>query len=185
MISKTKESSKPSPMEWLEQYIANKTGNRFNINDIHYQAITFFSLIWNLFEKIIFNCECTEEAIWAEGQKEPYIDSNTIQNTYCFLRSRYIVNDSPNELFNKLGFTFITRRGTSADNKHLVDIVKYLCNASNIQEMNCVCLMLAKRFRNNLFHGNKDLAMIWNEDDELFVVICQFLISYLDSKSDE
>lgn len=174
------ESHNSSSTLWLEDYVFQKTGNKYDIHEPHYQAITNFVLLWGLFESRFFGNNSSELRVWNYALTDSHADSETIHETFLFLRKRYVVKDMPNDQFYELGFSRVDSAGNKRYFKRLAELIDYLCNADTLTKENCACLALIWRFRNNLFHGNKNLAQIWNSDQELFEIACRYIIAQLD-----
>lgn len=183
MCKEPKEKSRSTA--WLEDYVLKQSGNPIDLSDRHSQAITIFALLWNLFEsRFLQNVD-----VWTEANRGPIpkLLEESINKVYGFLKQRYkdylgLADVKQQEQFYRiLGFIRL-ENGIEKKDSYRKKVYQFLSTPSSLEEKKYACLMVIYRYRNNLFHGNKDLARIWNERDlVLFEVVCDFLIAYLDA----
>ena len=181
----TESIEKSRSTSWLEDYFSKQAGNPINLSDSHSQVITNFTLLWNLFESRFLQVD----KIWTEANRGPIPKQfdKPINKAYRFIKQRYkdylgLTDANKEEQFYRiLGFIRL-ENGIEKKDSYRKKVYQFLSTPSSLEEKKYACLMVIYRYRNNLFHGNKDLARIWNERDlVLFEVVCDFLIAYLDA----
>lgn len=159
--------------KWLEKRFSDKTGYTISLYNRKFKPVHDFMLIWNIFErdvlrgkgdKIIYH----EKDVFEFG-KNKYPANEIICFFYFFLKERYTNSKNGAIRFEHLGLS----------SKKIDISVILFDNKSTISEMNQVCLTIAFRYRNNLFHGNKETADII-KDVELFEKTNAYLIAYID-----
>jgi hypothetical protein len=138
------------------------------------KSIFYFSLIWNLFEKIC----CGGEAKMADHPAQisnRYAEQCTevINPVWNHFFNRYIENGRPTATFQN--FEFKPR-----DNKPLVEaILKLNERATNTEKLETL-LRIAFRLRNNLFHGTKEIGRQLYEQKQNFFFINMLLANLIE-----
>lgn len=158
---------------WLEQYLSQKKGVLIKLSDPQYKIVSNFSLIWNLYETIL----AQKGRVCLSVSEEPSISDlhpRLIDESYSFFRGRYVDQET-----NKL-------------NEYYKDLIRYyrdkgkrkieqnLLSPCTIVEKHSMCLLIIKICRDNLFHGHKDLLLIWSQRD-LFFTINRYLAACIDA----
>lgn len=136
--------AKTVPMEWL---VATKGVH--GLEDVEFDAIRDFTLLWGLFEGTAMGTRGSQNEIAAAAGRMPL--PNPLPDAFAaalaFWRDRYWENDAPNAPFDALHF---------AQNQHRTDTLAVLGGGSDDPvEVTKALLQIAMRLRNNLFHGVK------------------------------
>lgn len=125
-----------------------------------------FALLWNLFELKFFNKFFKVEKIDSFIKNNAHnVDNNILNNSYLYFKNRYFENWRFNYIFKNLfnndeSKDFIFNSFTSDENKFKVII------------------LIIARFRNNLFHWEKEIKFI-EYQEENFKISNDFLMSLL------
>lgn len=158
------------PLAWVNEYTATATP----INEATFGPILQFSLMWNLFERDACgregnptNIEKSVESVFADGK----LNLHSFQEHLAYFRDRS----------QREGMT-IDRyldalKLTNAKGRNLVRGVL----AGSLSDPNNVVLALllvAHRIRNNLFHGEKEVAYLHAQVD-LFRTVNSLLATFL------
>lgn len=134
-----------------------------SLKDRDFNKITEFLLLWNLFEDRLFSSQFTIE------EAENYINNNVQKFDPClcnkifyYFQNHYAVNAQSGTLFlydccERLNF----RRN---DRKEFVDTTLSNEN-STLKDKMLASLIIVYRYRNNLFHGLKDITQINYQQD--------------------
>ncbi len=167
-------------IQWLNDYFDNTTN--FSREEIN--VVTDFSLLWNLFES-----KLAERANNGERLSVNYIrlsaiatqvsnESNHLrqQNFYesflHYFRERYVAaNNTTNDLFEGL-------RIRQPDIKNKVRKVLIAEEQAHEKVIESI-LIIIYRFRNNLFHGEKDLHNIHSQYEN-FKIANAFLMKVIE-----
>lgn len=137
-------------LNWLNKHFNNVPD--FNRDEIN--SVTDFSLMWNLLENELGNNQMSIDQLGVIARTiavKP--NCNDFYQPYLtYFQNRYITQNNTNNIFENLLF----RRN---DKKEFVaDVLKG--NLTNPQEIIEAILIIIYRFRNNLFHGEKELHNI-------------------------
>jgi len=117
-----------------------------NIDRDNVQYILDFVLLWNLFELRYCDKNCTKNKI----ENLNYWDISNLNWVFDYFKDRYINNS---EKFNNLNFESC-----------LKNIIKD--NLSNWTDKEKTILHIIYRFRNNMFHWEKEIYNIeWQEEN--------------------
>jgi hypothetical protein len=155
---------------WLEQ-------NRFyyQIDETRLQSIFYFSLIWNIYEKEL----CGKNAgIKTDPPKHSNIFANKADpeiflHVFDYFKNRYVLNGQATHYF-------ITFEFNSEPIKN--EVFGYLSSANTTKEEKLKALLyIAFRLRNNLFHGEKQVEKLY-EQNENFRQINLLLMNLIDKK---
>ena len=120
-----------------------------NISDDIIKIIWEFTILWNYFELTYFNKNCTASNIKSLNLS---ISENDIKDIFNYFKNRYINNGSGNNKFDSLNL----------DSTLKERIENNLINWNNKIK---TILQILYRFRNNLFHWEKDIDFIdWQID---------------------
>ena len=151
----------------IEEWINNRLGTSFKTDDLTY--IKEFSLLWNIFERTVCNNHCTVSRL--EERLRPIdFDLAEFNEEFGYFRERYITENDTNEKFERLNF-----RGR--DKKNLVANV-LLGKETSTSNIVLSLAIIVFRYRNNLFHGLKNILFI-NEQKTNFFHANQVLIKIL------
>lgn len=156
--------------EWLAK-------NRFyyQVDETKLQNIFYFSLVWNIYEKEI----CDKDGrigIHPNEHSQKYsdkVDKKVLNSVFDYFKNRYVSNGQPAEHFKT--FEFKSKRIKD-------DVFDCLTKDSPSSEQKVKTLLcIAFRLRNNLFHGQKQVDKLY-EQNENFRQINLLLINLIDSK---
>ncbi|MDM1537490.1 hypothetical protein [Myroides odoratimimus] len=165
-------------INWLN----HRYGTSFTENNI--QSIKDFSLIWNLFEGKFF-----ETSFSIDKLEKILIDTDI--DIYCFLpyleyfKNRYVnqEDNTINERFSFLHFRkkdredFVTEVLLNNEN-----ILNYIETNTQYKVVLAISIIVY-RFRNNLFHGVKNIQHI-DQQEENFVTANDFLRTIIETIED-
>lgn len=165
-------------LQWLNGYYDNTT----NFTRDEMNVVTDFSLLWNLFEsklserrrngdRLSLNYNRLDTIASIIARKANHIHQQNFYEPFiAYFKERYIANNATNQLFDGL-------RIHRQDIKNLVRDV--LLEIEQRQEKVIESLLIIiYRFRNNLFHGEKELHNIHTQYDNFRQANC-FLTSVL------
>lgn len=155
-------------MEWLkEKYFSNYTKQKID-------SVKNFVLFWNIFESSLCNKNARIQSI--ENAVNTLYNCHSLRhedfNEYlCYFQNRYIERGQFNTKFDNLRF----RRN---DGKKIVTGVlkEELQDINNIVQ---ALLFIVFRFRNNLFHGEKNIGNI-ELQEENFKIANKLLAQIID-----
>lgn len=149
------------------EWINNKFGTNFTENDL--KNIKDFSLLWNIFENLVCDRNCTINRI-EESLNPIEFQIEDFENHLNYFKERYTADNNTNERFEYLRIVPNARK----------EFVKQvlLGNDNNTSNKILALAIIVYRYRNNLFHGEKNF-MLLNEQEENFSVANQVLTSIL------
>ena len=137
----------------MTRWINNRYGIQLKENDL--KSVRDFSLIWNIFEGTVcnnsFSITRVEQAIrnrdFSLDEFAPILD---------YFRDRYVSNNQTNQRFEQLHFRENDRKDFVAD--------VLLGNHTGTKQIILALVIIVYRFRNNLFHGLKDVRFIGEQE---------------------
>jgi len=134
-------------LDWInERFHSSLTEENLNsVND--------FLLLWSLFEKQICNNDANNNCLLRFAERDiDLFDIVVINRVYDYLRNRYIQNGHSTNRFQYLRLP----------NQRYIDyILETFLNPESTQTDKLkVSLLIIYRFRNNLFHGEKNILTI-------------------------
>lgn len=156
--------------EWLQN-------NRYysELDEDKLKSVFYFSLIWNVYEKEM----CGKYGGIGKHPKKharnlaDKIDENILMEVFNYFKNRYVLNGEATPHF--ITFEF---------NKDEIKAEVFEClssaNPSNKDKLKAL-LCIAFRLRNNLFHGEKPVEKLY-EQNENFRQINLILIELINSK---
>lgn len=149
------------------EWINNKFGTNFTENDL--KNIKDFSLLWNIFENLVCDRNCTINRI-EESLNPIEFQIEDFEDHLNYFKERYTADNNTNERFEYLRIVPNARK----------EFVKQvlLGNDNNTSNKILALSIIVYRYRNNLFHGEKNF-MLLNEQEENFSVANQVLTSIL------
>jgi hypothetical protein len=133
----------------MREWINNRFGTNFSENDL--SSVKDFSLLWNVFENIVCDNNCSVNRL-SERLNPIVFDLAKFENNLNYFKNRYISDGETNERFNHLNFRNNDRRELVAD--------VLLGNNNDNSESILALAIIVYRFRNNLFHGLKQMEFI-------------------------
>ena len=164
--------------DWLKTFF--KTDNE-NINYEKIENVKNFAILWNLFERYFCDKKADLNVISEKIRKlneSGYTFPSKISGEYYdYFRNRYITHDNTNAIFESLNF-----RQTAGDMNHKSNLKNILLSDDSTNDKKVLaCLIIIYRFRNNLFHGSKNIATIDNQEEnfkvanEIIMIFLEFL----------
>lgn len=150
-------------IDWINQ----RYGVNFKEADLTH--VKNFSLAWNVFDDVVCNNSCSVASIDASFQTKNF-DLKDFQFNLDYFKKRYIDAGATNRRFDNLNFR-------NADRRALVESV-LLGNAGNVHEIVLALAIIVYRFRNNLFHGLKDIRLI-HEQSQNFEQANTFIMTLI------
>jgi hypothetical protein len=140
----------PDTIDWINNYYG------VSLDEEELRPILFFSLLWNVFESVACNSNANIQTIVKkvneEHQRLPFNQGNYSESLDYF-RSRYIKDGQPTASFRSFSFE------RNEDWKSRVANV-LISNRTETSELITALLVIVYRYRNNLFHGVKDIPTI-------------------------
>ena len=144
-----------------------------DFHDPRLQPIFTFALIWNLFEKTACKRFATLSSI-EKSVKDASMAGALHAEDYLpyveYFRRRYLQDHSIQNLANQLKLR-------DEKSRELMKEV-FVHNTRDLEKIVHALLLIAYRIRNNLFHGEKELHFLYQQE-ELFRVINNLLTDYL------
>ncbi len=162
--------SRMQEKEWLQNnYYYSE------LNESKLKSIFYFSLIWNVYEKELFDKygkigEHSEDHSKTFAEK---LDPNLLAGVFDYFKNRYVLIGEKTIHFENFEFK-------SEPIKN--EVFEYLSSAdpSNKEKLKTL-LFIAFRLRNNLFHGEKQVEKLY-EQNENFRQINLLLMNLIDKK---
>lgn len=151
--------------------------NRYypELDDSKLRSIFYFSLIWNIYEKEL----CDK---YAHIQTHPdlhsqkyhnQVDQNILDSVFEYFKKRYILDGQPTDLFKAFKF----EKSPVIKN----EVLEYLKSEELSSENKLTALLyIAFRLRNNLFHGEKAVFQLYDQNEN-FRQINLLLMHLIDS----
>ncbi len=149
---------------WIE-----KCQNFPAIDEARLKSVFYFSLIWNLFEK---NC-CDS---FAKIEKHPEelsiqqherISNDLLNNVFDYFKNRYIKNGSITDFFYR--FKFARNGDENNETKRKVKECLLKAEPCKKEKLEAI-LLIAFRLRNNLFHGTKEVARLYEQNENFYQI---------------
>jgi len=155
-------------IQWINEKIINSEINNIDKDDI--DAIRDFTLLWNLFEALCCNKFADMNIIYRLiNDKIELFNEIDYQDIFDYFYNRY---ENDINKFNKLNIR-------SRDQRILVE--KVLNNEYEDKENRLKFIMvIIYRYRNNLFHGEKNMAHI-RYQKENFEKTNEFLMYFIET----
>jgi hypothetical protein len=149
------------------RWINNRFGTDYSEADLN--EIKNFTLLWNIYENIIFNTHFTVNQLENEINSRN-LDFQQFQSCFNYYQNRYVENNMINQRFSYLNFR-------QNDREQLVrDVLLGAINTDNDRIFSIGIIVY--RLRNNLFHGVKDYRNLNGQADNFIyanIFIQQFL----------
>lgn len=142
------------------------------IEDNKYSDVWNFVLLWNLFESQLYDCYYSaNKANEINCKLKTEVETTGILSHF---QNRYVENNNTNKKFDKL-------RLRPNDSLELVKNVLLGKNTDSKDIMTAIVIIIS-RYRNNLFHGEKAIASL-AEQERNFEVANKFLIACLEANN--
>jgi len=155
---------------WLEN-------NRYypTLDESKLTSIFYFALIWNLFEK---NCCGGNAHINRHAQEiaDSYTEKimEMLPSIWTHFQTRYVQYGKTTSIFDSFEFK-------PGDKKEKVKEALLANSTSSNQEKVNALLRIAFRLRNNLYHGEKDVSKLYDQNEN-FKQINRLLMALVDAK---
>lgn len=165
---------------WLQNFLIEE-GVKPEFNKI--ENVKNFTILWNLFERFF----CDKEGSLSKIQlnltdlkhKGYTLPPKSFDVPYNYFRERYVTNKQTNFIFEKLDF-----RDSTTEQAYKLSLKNCLEGETTADyDKLSALLIITSRFRNNLFHGSKNIAKIF-EQEESFAQLNKSLMSLLDFLKD-
>lgn len=153
-------------LEWLTIFFQSDG----NLEEVDINSIKDFSLLWNAFEGTFANRRFAINRIEQRINQKNFDQENYNEFLNYFIK-RYVENGQTNERFPHLNFR-------PNDRENLVRDV-LLGNNQNLNSIVLAITIIVYRYRNNLFHGEKDIRRIRFQRDN-FHHANQFLMQLME-----
>lgn len=153
----------------LTEWMNSKYGTAFDEADL--ASIKDFSLIWNVFESKVCGNHFSISRL-QQNLADRNLDINIFQIHLNYFRNRYVFHGAITPRFIFLHFR-------AGDRRQLVEDVM-LGNNNTTNDIILAIIIIVYRFRNNLFHGLKNIKHI-NQQRENFETANDFLIKFIDN----
>ena len=182
-LSEEKKGYKYEASAWIEKYVAETKQIIISCSEKWVEPVVEFVLIWNIFESCALDKKCTATKIW----NLPFLPEPTITNkAYSFFKKRYLEKDgTPSFRFECLNLDYddgVQKKKKNQDNftKYKQSVLEGLCSPNpKMETKNQVCRMIIWRYRNNLFHGIKEIHELEDQID-MFNTANEYLSSCVD-----
>ena len=156
---------------WIEKYLKQKLSQEVSLDEERYLEVRNFVFLWNVYEREFLENKCSVGKVWSNyGVFEP--EQSVLNEYYAFLVKKY----SSEVLFKRLKLAW--DEGTYESD--VKSIISKTSPSSN--EKMKVCMLIIWRYRNNLFHGGKEISYIWKQGI-IFREANKFLVSGLSKKT--
>jgi hypothetical protein len=133
----------------MVNWINHRFGINLDENDL--VSIKDFSLIWNIFENSVCNNHYSVQQV-GQTIASRLFNIADFQPQLDYFKNRYVANGATNTRFDNLHFR-------ANDRKESVRQV-LLEQVNTVPEIILALMIIVGRFRNNLFHGIKDIQVI-------------------------
>jgi hypothetical protein len=144
--------------EWIKENISEST----SLSNESLSSVSSFTLMWAVFEASesdpIHNMVTQIERLANRVANEnPHI--GFLDDIFQFWQNRYIENNAKGYRFEHLGFC----------EQKQEDLVFLVLTGQNVKLADKIqaLLLITYRFRNNLFHGNKDITLLEDQTENL------------------
>ncbi|MGA2623765.1 MAG: hypothetical protein ABSF91_07930 [Bacteroidota bacterium] len=142
-------------IKWINRYFDKKE----SLKSDKIRNVTNFVLMWNIFEDLTCSRKASVESIRALidslSKMNALGSSDSYEEYLSYFRRRYLTNGGTNDLFDKLHF-----RKNEGEEKRLVESVLLEAGQPTPEDTVKALMLVVYRFRNNLFHGEKDISKI-------------------------
>lgn len=138
------EEEKQNLSDNMINWINIKFGTNYTVEGL--DELKNFTLLWNIYENIVFDCEFTLDKLESNINSRE-LNFKLFQKPFQYFRARYTKGGQINSLFDKLTFR-------QNDRKEFVKNVLTQCSSNNNKIF--ALGIIVYRLRNNLFHGIKD-----------------------------
>jgi len=160
------------PMDWLTKFTPNKEA----LDSKTLEPILSFTLIWNLFEKVVCNQNCSMSSIETNVTTANEQKLLEAEDFLCILKFFQVWYMDDGDIDQLSGYLLSDHR----HNNKIILLQKVLQGkTTTIKEVVSSLLFIAYRMRNNLFHGEKNIFTLDTQLDLFRAANC-LLARYLD-----
>lgn len=152
----------------MENWINKRFETTYSETDLN--EIKNFTLLWNIYENIIFNTRFTLEKLEFDIS-EKHFDFDLFKGCFDYFKNRYIKDNDTNETFSRLKFR-------QNDREEFVKTTLLKPESNNNDKILSIGIIIY-RLRNNLFHGIKDFKK-FDGQVENFIYSNEFIQKYLE-----
>lgn len=166
-------------IEWINNCVT-KNSSSTQLNSIEIENVLHFSLLWNIFEDVFwtrsnsprnpndaFSLRKVHSVVEANANK---LDESIITPIFCYFHNRY----QDNKKFKALKF----RHNEKETEDKLLSMLSSAVNI-NLNHKAYFISSIIYRFRNNLFHGEKQMIKI-SLQEENFQNANEFLMHFIE-----
>ena len=188
-------SMHPRVYTWLARQFPKKSANgsvtSSDIESIHYiqgmlkdERATAFLLVWPIMEQRLFHGFVLDtddkrkrkNSMWYFSIDHASIYSDLNEDTVAeYFHQRY-QHSNPEQYYYKL----LHKTERPAVNTHFDDILEKPFDNLTDQEKLYLMLFVTYRYRNNIFHGNKEIT-VWSQYKRQIVHCLTFMMSLIDA----
>ncbi|NCB82579.1 MAG: hypothetical protein EOM38_09305 [Bacilli bacterium] len=150
------------------------------IDEVKLKNIFYFTLVWNVFEK---EC-CGNDARIKQHprslaeSRQSRMEQTIVDSVFIYFKDRYFPNGVMDEKFQ----TFKFGRNENDRSQYKEFVQNKLCDSNPSSKDKIQSLLyIAFRLRNNLYHGIKDISILYDQNDN-FKQINLFLMEVVDKK---
>lgn len=158
--------------QWLEE-----NAYYSKLDEEQLKSIFYFTLIWNIFEKECCNkfAKIDIHPFQLSNKFSELIDVTLLEDIFQYFKGRYIENNKETEIFQDFKFD-----RNNNENHYKIYVKEILLSESPTTKLKIIALLyIAFRLRNNLFHGEKPVERLY-EQNENFRQINTLLINIID-----
>lgn len=159
---------------WLEQ-------NAFytELDEEKLKSIFYFTLVWNIFEKECCNkfAKIDIHPMQLSNEYSERIDITLLESIFQYFKDRYIEDSEETEIFRDFKFD-----RNNNENQYKIYVKEILLSESPTTKLKIIALLyIAFRLRNNLFHGEKQVERLYDQNEN-FKQINNLLMAIIDIK---
>lgn len=166
--------------EWINDYLYIS-----NIDGEEFVEVRNFMILWNLFEARLFNCNFGQNK---RNIDKIRLDTDIVNQTLQYLKERYTEDNNINFRYKSLKFRYKHKEcnhDCGCDDSRNCDykFVKHILlhGSDDSSAIIKAIILIIYRYRNNLFHGKKEIALLPPQKDN-FIYANRFLIACLEAK---
>lgn len=144
-----------SEKEWLECKYQQE------LDEAKLTSIFYFSLIWNVFEKELCNkyANIKKHSSEISENQSSKVDNGILSNVFTHFQLRYIDKNGANKSFTEN--LFKSNEDEIKNETYTILINKDCTDTEKLKAL----LYIAFRLRNNLFHGEKEVDKLHDQND--------------------
>ncbi len=159
-------------LEWFESVYFNHS-ETFSYEEL--KPIMGFPLLWNLFESELCSRNANYDCLNSISNRfSTNLSNDTIAECVEYFKDRYVQNGVLNSLFSSVNVP-----------QNKMDIINDVFIEDTTEKTRKIeaLLIIAYRFRNNFFHGEKELRNL-NSQRNNFMLLNKFISSIIEIKKE-